>query len=111
IDYMLTKFSDLVEGMLVYPERMKRNLDLTRGLIYSEQVLLKLAKRCQSREEAYRMVQRNAMRSWESGEDFLSLLLTDPEIRQRLSEDEIRGCFDLEAHLHHVDAIYARLGL
>lgn len=111
IDYMLVKFADLVQGMLVYPERMKRNLDLTHGLIYSEQVLLKLAKRCGSREEAYRMVQRNAMRSWESGEDFLSLLLADPEIRERLSEEEIRGCFDLEGHLHHVDAIYARLGL
>jgi adenylosuccinate lyase len=111
IDYMLVKFADLVQGMLIYPERMKRNLELTHGLIFSEQVLLKLAKRCTSREEAYRMVQRNAMRSWESGEDFLNLLLADREVGERLSEEEIRSCFDLEGHLHSLDAIYARLGL
>jgi len=111
IDYMLVKFADLVEGMVVYPERMKRNLEMTHGLIYSEQVLLKLAKCCKSREEAYQMVQRNAMRSWESGEDFLGLLLGDPEVRERLSEKEIRECFDLAGHLHNVEAIFARLGL
>jgi adenylosuccinate lyase len=111
IDYMLVKFADLVEGMLVYPERMKKNLGLTRGLIYSEQVLLKLARSCSSREEAYRLVQRNAMRSWESGEDFLGLLLADAEVRERLSEEEIRECFDLAGHLRNVKAIFSRLGL
>jgi len=111
MDYMLVKFADLVEGMVVYPERMKKNLEMTHGLIYSEQILLKLAKCCKSREEAYQMVQRNAMRSWESGEDFLGLLLADEEVTARLSEQEIRQCFDLAGHLHNVKAIFARLGL
>ena len=110
-DYMLVKFSELVEGMLVYPERMKKNLDLTHGLIYSGQVLLKLARATQSREKAYELVQRNAMRSWQSGEDFMGLLLADPEVREYLSEEEIRACFDLEGHLHNVKAIFGRLGL
>jgi adenylosuccinate lyase len=111
IDYMLVKFAELVEGMLVYPERMKKNLEITHGLIYSEQVLLKLARASQSRGKAYELIQRNAMRSWSTGEDFLGLLLADPEVREYLSEEEIRGCFDLEGHLHNVQAIFDRLGL
>jgi adenylosuccinate lyase len=111
IHYMLVKFTDLVGGLRVYPERMKKNLGLTHGLIFSERVLLKLARRCRSREEAYALVQQNAMRAWESGEDFLGLLLADARIREILSEQEIRDCFDLDSHLRNEDAIYQRVGL
>jgi len=81
IDYMLVKFAELVEGMLVYPERMKKNLEITHGLIYSEQVLLKLARAAGSREKAYELVQGNAMRSWKSRKDFMGLLLADETVR------------------------------
>jgi len=111
IDYMLVKFAELVEGMLVYPERMKKNLEITHGLIYSEQVLLKLARAAGSREKAYELVQGNAMRSWKSREDFMGLLLADEKVREYLSEEEIRGCFDLAGHLHNVKAIFDRVGL
>lgn len=111
IDYMLVKFGELVEGMLVYPERMQKNLELTHGLIYSQQVLLKLARAVGSRERAYELVQRNAMRSWRSGEDFMGLLLGDEKVREYLSEEETRACFDLAGHLHNVKAIFDRLGL
>jgi len=111
LDYLLVRFREILEGMRVYPESMRRNLNATRGVIFSQQVLLTLAKAGASREAAYRMVQRNAMRAWEEGEEFKTLLLNDPDVRAVLSEGEIESCFDLGYHLRHVDEIFRRVGL
>jgi len=111
LDYLLVKFRDIVQGMRVYPEQMQRNLNATHGVIFSQQVLLALSKAGATREAAYAMVQRNAMRAWETGEAFCALLLADPDVRAVLSPAEIESCFDLGYHLRHVDAIFRRVGL
>jgi adenylosuccinate lyase len=111
LDYLLAKFRDIVQGMRVYPEQMRRNLDATHGVIFSQQALLALSKAGATREAAYQMVQRNAMRAWETGEEFRTLLLADAEVGAVLSPAEIESCFDLEYHLRHVDAIFRRVGL
>ena len=111
LDYLLAKFRDIVQGMRVYPEQMQRNLNATHGVIYSQQVLLALSKAGATREAAYAMVQRNAMRAWETGEEFRALLLADADVRAILSPAEIESCFDLGYHLRHVDAIFQRVGL
>jgi len=111
LDHLLVRFREVLEGMRVYPESMRRNLNATRGVIFSQQVLLALAKAGASREAAYRMVQRNAMRAWEEGEEFAILLLNDPDVRAVLSEGEIESCFDLGYHVRHVDEIFRRVGL
>ena len=111
LDYLLIRFREILEGLRVHPEQMLRNLNATRGVIFSQQVLLSLAKAGASREAAYRMVQRNAMRAWEEGEEFKSLLLRDPEVRAVLGEPEIETCFDLGYHLRHVEEIFHRVGL
>jgi adenylosuccinate lyase len=111
LDYLLAKFRDIVQGMRVYPEQMRRNLNATHGVIFSQQALLALSRAGATREAAYQMVQRNAMRAWETGEEFRTLLLTDAEVGAVLSPAEIESCFDLEYHLRHVDAIFRRVGL
>jgi len=111
LDYLLAKFRDIVQGMRVYPEQMQRNLHATHGVIFSQQALLALSKAGATREAAYQMVQRNAMRAWETGEEFRTLLLADAEVGAVLSPAEIESCFDLEYHLRHVDAIFRRVGL
>ena len=111
LDYLLVRFREILEGLRVYPETMRRNLDATHGIIFSQQVLLALAKAGASREAAYRMVQRNAMRAWEGGEDFQTLLRQDPEVRAVLGETEIESCFDLGYHLRYMDDIFRRVGL
>ena len=111
LDYLLTKMREVLEGLQVYPERMRRNLDATHGVIFSQQVLLELAKAGASREAAYSMVQRNAMRAWETETSYLELLRADPEVRAVLSDEAIAACFDLGYHLRHVDAIFRRVGL
>ena len=111
LDYLLAKFRDIVQGMRVYPEQMRRNLNATHGVIFSQQALLALSKAGATREAAYQMVQRNAMRAWETGEEFRTLLLADAEVGAVLSSAEIESCFDLEYHLRHVDAIFRRVGL
>jgi adenylosuccinate lyase len=90
---------------------MRYNLELTGGLVFSEAVLLALIGKGLSREEAYRMVQRHAMKAWESHEPFKPLLLADPEICRHLSPVEVENCFDLDYHLRHLDDIFARVGL
>jgi adenylosuccinate lyase len=97
--------------MRVHPERMRQNLAATHGVIFSQQVLLALSKAGASREAAYQMVQRNAMRAWETGEEFQALLLADPDLRAILAPAEIESCFDLGYHLRHVNAIFRRVGL
>lgn len=111
LDYLLVRMREILEGLRVYPDRMQRNLELTGGLIFSEAVLLALVAKGLSREEAYRLVQRHAMKAWESREPFKPLLLADPEISRHLSPAEVEKCFDLGYHLRHLDDIFARVGL
>lgn len=109
LHYMLVKFHGVVRDLNLYPENMRRNLELTRGLIFSESVLLALVDKGLTREEAYTLVQRNAMESWSSGRDLLSLLLEDSEVTGRLSREEIEACFDLPSHLRNLEHIFNRL--
>ncbi|OGG01357.1 MAG: adenylosuccinate lyase [Candidatus Glassbacteria bacterium RIFCSPLOWO2_12_FULL_58_11] len=111
IYYMLKKFGSLVENLLVYPENMKKNLDRLHGLIFSQRVLLALADKGLSREDAYRIVQRNAMRVWKEDVDFLRTLLTDNEVTAVISAAELKELFALEVHTRHVDYIFRRAGL
>jgi len=109
VDYLLARTSDVLENMRVYPERMKRNLEATRGLIYSGQLLLDLAAAGMLREEAYRVVQGHAMRCWERGEDFRAAIESDPEIGKYLSREQIQQSLSLERQLRNVDSIYKRV--
>jgi adenylosuccinate lyase len=111
LDYLLVRFRGILEGLQTYPDRMRQNLELTGGLVFSEAVLLALVGKGLSRDEAYRLVQRHAMKAWESREPFKPLLLADPEIRRHLSPAEVENCFDLGYHLRHLDEIFARVGL
>lgn len=111
LDYLLVRFREVMEGLRVYPDQMRHNLELTGGLVFSEAVLLALIGKGLSREEAYRMVQRHAMKAWGSHEPFKPLLLADPEICRHLSPAEVENCFDLGHHLRHLDDIFARVGL
>jgi adenylosuccinate lyase len=108
-DYMLHKMASLVEGLVVYPERMLDNLNATRGLIFSGQLLLALTQSGVAREQAYEWVQRNAMKVWDEGGDFQSLVSADKEIRAHLSEDQIARVFSLDTYLRNVDAVFARV--
>jgi adenylosuccinate lyase len=109
IDYMLNRFTSLIENLIVYPENMKANLEKMGGLIYSEAVLLLLTKKGLSREEAYGVVQRNAMRVWEKGEDFKILLSQDGGIKRLLTPEEWDAVFDVRSHLKHIDDIFRRV--
>jgi adenylosuccinate lyase len=109
LDFMLNRAIGLIENLVVYPENMMRNLNQMRGLIFSQRVLLKLAEGGASREKAYSLVQRNAMKVWEEGKDFQEELLNDPEVTAVLSADEIKEAFDLGYHLKHVDTIFTRV--
>ena len=108
LDYMLHKTAQLIETLLVYPERMRENLGLLKGLIFSGQLLLELAEKGASREDAYGWVQRNAMQVWKTGEDFKTLIESDPDIQKYLSLDEIARAFKVNRYLKHVDEIFAR---
>jgi adenylosuccinate lyase len=109
VDYLLAKTANLVETLLVYPERMRENLDLLKGLIFSGQLLLDLVEKGALREDAYRWVQRNAMQVWETREDYRSLVERDPDIRQYLKPTEIGEVFNVERYLTHVDEIFERV--
>ncbi|TWJ13781.1 adenylosuccinate lyase [Geobacter argillaceus] len=109
MDFMLNRCVGLIENLVVYPENMLKNLNQMRGLIFSQRVLLKLATAGASREQAYSLVQRNAMKVWEQGKDFLEELLADTEVRGYLPEEEIREAFDLGYHMKHVDTIFTRV--
>ncbi|MEW6770423.1 MAG: adenylosuccinate lyase [Bacillota bacterium] len=111
LDYMLFKLTELLEGLNVYPENMRRNLERTGGLVFSQRVLLALVEKGLSREEAYLLVQRNAMESWHTGRPFKELLQADPEVSGWLSSGELDGIFDYGYFLKHVDEIYRRFGL
>ena len=109
LDHMLRRFTRIVRGMVVYPERMKENLERSRGVAFSGTVLLELARRGVSREQAYEWVQRNAMRSFHEKRDFKALLLADPDLTKVLTPAEIEKAFDLDDHLRNVDAIFDRV--
>lgn len=111
LDYMLAKTNDLIARLLVYPERMMENLNRTNGLVASQSVLLALAKKGMKREDAYRIVQRNAMQTWENGTPFRELLGNDKEITNVMSDKELDEMFDLNRSVRHVDTVFDRLGL
>ena len=111
LDYMLHRFTKIVSNLVVYPERMLENLHMTKGLIFSQAVLLALAKKGITREKAYQLVQENAMEVWESGEDFREKVLGDEGIGVHLNKAEIESCFDLDENLKNVDFIFERIGL
>ncbi len=111
LDYMVLEMTRILRGLKIYPERMKRNLELTRGLIFSESVLLSLMRKGLTRPQAYEIVQRNAMSAWAGKGDFFHLLSQDPQVRRFLNLQELKACFDLRRHLRHVGTIFKRLGL
>ena len=111
LDYVLYIFTYIMKGLQVYPQRMKENLELTKGLVFSQRVMLALIEKGLSREEAYRLVQSNAMQAWKERVSFLDLLSGDPEVCKHLSKAELDGIFDYAYFIRHVDAIFARLGL
>jgi adenylosuccinate lyase len=109
LDFALARLTEIIKGLVIYPERMRANLDKLGGLIHSQRVLLALTAAGVPREDAYRLVQRNAMKVWETGGDFLEALLADKEVTLALSPKELRAQFDLGYHLKHVDTIFARV--
>jgi adenylosuccinate lyase len=109
LDFALVRLTSIIKGLVVYPERMRANLERLGGLIHSQRVLLALTEAGVPREEAYRMVQRNAMKVWETGADFQAVLLADKEVTKALSPGAIKAQFDLGYHTKHVDTIFARV--
>ena len=109
LDFALTRLAMIVDKLVVYPDNMQKNLDRLGGLVHSQRVLIALTQKGVAREDAYRLVQRNAMPVWRSGGDFLALLLADKDVRQHLSEAELRDKFDLGYHFKHVDTIFQRV--
>ena len=108
-DYLLNKTATLIETMIVYPERMRANIESTRGLVFSGQLLLDLVESGVSREDAYRLVQRHAMHAWREGLDFHDLVVNDPTIREQVQKAKIEGAFDLKRQLKNIDKIFARV--
>jgi adenylosuccinate lyase len=111
LNYMLNRFTNIVKNLTVFPENMKRNMDRTLGLIYSQRVLLALIDTGMTREEAYDLVQPKAMEAWEKQVPFRSLIEAEEKITSRLTKEQIDDCFDYNYHLKHVDTIFERLGL
>ncbi|HEY4712119.1 MAG TPA: adenylosuccinate lyase [Dehalococcoidia bacterium] len=111
VDYMLSIFTSIMKGLKVYLENMRRNIELTQGVIFSQRVLLALINKGVGREEAYKMVQDSAMKAWEEKKDFLSLLEADKRITVHLSKKELKSLFDYNFYLKHVDEVFERLGL
>jgi adenylosuccinate lyase len=109
LDFALNRLAGLVDKLVVYPETMKKNLDRLGGLIHSQRLLIALTQKGCSREDAYRLVQRNAMRVWGGEGDFLDFLKADAEVKQYLSDAEIAENFDLGYHFKHVDTIFRRV--
>ncbi len=109
LDFMLSRFTGLISQLVIYPERMSTNLQMTKGVIFSQMVLLKLIEQGISREGAYAIVQRNAMRSWQEGIEFRELLLRDEEVIAKLKPEELAKAFKVENFLTHVDFIFKRV--
>ena len=109
LDFALHRAASVVENLLVYPEKMQTNLDALGGLVHSQQVLLALTQKGVSREDSYKMVQRNAMEVWAGNGNYLALLKADEDVQKALSDDELDALFDLDQHFKHVDTIFARV--
>jgi len=109
VDFMLNRLDYLLDGLQVYPENMEKNIWLTRGLVFSQKVLLKLVDKGFSREDAYKIVQNNAMETWKGAHDFKELLLNDKAIRNSLTVEEVEECFDVTADLKNIDSIFERV--
>jgi adenylosuccinate lyase len=109
LDFALARLAGVIDKLIVYPENMRKNLDRLGGLVHSQRVLLALAQKGVAREDAYRLVQRNAMKVWAGEGDFLALLNADPDVRKHLSEAELKASFDLDFHMAQVDTIFARV--
>lgn len=108
-DFLLAETADIVRNWRVHPDHMRDNIHLTRGLVFSQRVLLALTSKGLSREDAYDLVQRNSLRAWEEGRDFQDLLLEDKDITERMSAEEIKACFSLEPYLDKIDYIYNKV--
>ena len=111
LDYMLEKFTRILENLFIYPDNMKKNIEKTKGLFFSQRLLLELAEKGLSREEAYRLVQKNAMRCWEKDEDFKYLIEQDEQIAKYLKKEEIDSIFEPQYYLRWVDDILQRVGI
>ena len=109
LDFALARLASIVDKLVVYPVTMQKNLDKLGGLIHSQRVLIALTQKGVPREDAYRLVQRNAMKVWGGESDFLALLKADKDVRAKLSEKELEANFDLDYHLKHVDTIFHRV--
>jgi adenylosuccinate lyase len=109
LDFALARLAGIIDKLVVYPDSMRKNLDRLGGLMHSQRVLVALTQKGASREDAYRLVQRNAMKAWRSEGDFLSLLKADPEVTRLIGQSELDACFDLGFHLKHVDTIFNRV--
>ena len=111
LDYSLALFTSVMRRLQIYPQRMKRNIGLTKGLIFSQRVMLALIDKGLSRQQAYELVQRNAMKAWQGNKNFLSLLKADPEVTATLPPEELEPLFDEQYYLRYIDEIFKRLGL
>ena len=111
LDYSLNLFTSVISGLQIYPKRMKRNIELTKGLVFSQRVMLALIGKGLSRQKAYALVQRNAMKAWQGNKKFLNLLKADAEVTTTLPPEELEPLFDYQYHLRYIDDIFKRLGL
>jgi adenylosuccinate lyase len=109
LDFALMRMAAIIDKLVVYPQNMRKNLDHLGGLVHSQRVLIALTQKGVAREDAYRLVQKNAMKAWRGEDDFLSLLAADKDVRKHLSEAELKENFDLGYHLKHVDTIFKRV--
>jgi adenylosuccinate lyase len=109
LDFALARLAGIVDKLIVHPENMQKNLDRLGGLVHSQRVLLALTQKGVTREDAYRLVQRNAMKAWAGAGDLLSLLKSDKDVRKHLTEAELADNFDLDFHFAHVDTIFRRV--
>jgi adenylosuccinate lyase len=111
LDYSLSIFTGVMKGLLVYPKKMRQNMNITRGLLFSQRVLLALIDKGMNRQDAYKIVQRNAMKTWMENKKFLTLLKADTDVAKVLPANELEALFDYSYYVRYVDDIYARLGL
>jgi adenylosuccinate lyase len=109
LDFALARLTGIIDKLVVYPVNMRKNLDRLGGLIHSQRVMLALTQKGMAREEAYAVVQRNAMRAWKGEADFFSSLVADKDVRKHLNEAELKESFDLAHHFKHVDTIFERV--
>ena len=109
LDFALNRAASVVDQLLIYPERMKSNLDSLGGLVFSQRVMLALTQKGMSREDSYAAVQRNAIEAWRGNASFLALCRADKDIRQFLADDELVALFDMGYHTKHVDTIFKRV--